>query len=286
MFPNFFDFGKTSQFLLESDGWFGFIDNGLSSSGRKEMLARLLSTDPDIRGMAEKYVVSDSAASAFTESFKGWDTSIGKAVRHTERTTQENLRTYVRLLHALKESYRVSPTYSTYKLLQRHCEHHLPEIMHDILSGAHSDALTGSVLEMLRRGIVSAEDNIGESLDKEEMAKIHDKFSRALEKKFKLSVGRVEPLGVGVYLLLDQESHDELLTAIADDVRSVEDFAAEHGYILLKKGLQAEINYGNFPSSHSRWLFVYSPNESSDQGGVTVISKHKYAPVSLDDFET
>lgn len=284
MLPKFTEFGKTSQFLLESDGWFGFIDNTLSSSGRKEMLARLLSTDSDIRGMAEKYVVNSPAANAFVESFKGWESSIRKAVRHTERTTQENLRTYVKLLSALRESYRLSPTYSAYKLLQHHCEHHLPEIMSDILNGSHSDALTGGVLEMLRKGIVSSEDNIGESLDKEELTKIHDKFSRALEKKFKLSVGRIEPLGVGVYLLLDQEAHDELISAIADDIRSIEDFAAEHGYILLKKGLQAEINYGNFPSSHSRWLFVYSPNESSEQGGVTIISKHKYAPVSVDDF--
>lgn len=284
MLPKFTEFGKTSLFFLESDGWFGFVSHELPLSERQEILSKLLSEDHKISSLAERHVTCPAVATRFVEDFRKWTQQIERAIRHTERTKMSNLKEYVALLSGIQKTYAASPSYSACRILRSHCSSHLPAIMEDLMVGAHSDELTGEVLALLRNEVSLSDDAVQESLDKEELMKAHEKFAKAFQKKFGVAVERLEHVGVGVFFLFDQQNHGDLITSV--NGREIEDFADEHDYLLLKRGSQAEISYGDFPSPASRWLFVLSPKaDDTSLGDVRVISQSDYGPVSMADFE-
>jgi len=278
MFPKFKNIGRTGNFLLQEDGWLSFIDKELSESERVETLSRLLSEDNGQRFLGMRNVLDETQAREFKSEHDGWTSIIEHIQAHTTRTTQKNLKRYIKLVSFVETRYSAQPTFLGHELLEEHCPN-LERILDDLQEGNHDDNFTGGLLKRLTQQLT--EDMSLEYCDPEKCEKAHEKFVNAFQKKFKISVHRWESLGVGLAMYLDQNSHNELMDTIRTEYRALDSFAEDKEYIMLRSGKQEDISYGDCNTPTSRWLFTYAPRPEKDYGALDVLSKNSYKPIKL-----
>ena len=94
--------------------------------------------------------------------------------------------------------------------------------------------------------------------------KRHEKFVKALEKDFDITVHHFEPVNEGVFVFMDEESNNKLGDELSTNVDLFDKLTDEHGYILIRRGTPEDIKWGSFPNGLAKWMFVYSPTDSEN----------------------
>jgi hypothetical protein len=133
-----------------------------------------------------------------------------------------------------------------------------------------------------------------QSADPEEVIQ-HDKFVAALESKYDITIHRWEPVREGLIVYLDAENTVQLTTQMdgghePSDQESTpnDEFAQwceEQGYLILRRGMPEDIEFGGFPVSTSRWVFVYAPVEVGGDGWCDPNSNDKIDGARVADME-
>ena len=79
---------------------------------------------------------------------------------------------------------------------------------------------------------------------------VHNKFIKALEKKFSVEALSHTPINDGVFVHFDEEDSLELASVINE----VREFSTSHKYLVMRKG--------TFSSGNDKtWVFVVNPSE-------------------------
>lgn len=110
-----------------------------------------------------------------------------------------------------------------------------------------------SILESIRRG---SSRFLAASLAEEMSQDDHGPLVKALEKYFKVSVERHEPVSTGCYVYLDLDNTRKLLSQIKTG-NEMREFLAKHQYHCLRRGNLNDFETCVFGDAVSQWLFVH-----------------------------
>ena len=179
-------------------------------------------------------------------------------------------------LNKLEARFKTSPSNGLWEVLKKHSEH-ASSLLDELQVGGFADHLSVVVLEVLQEDLAKDAEALLKQIAKakggaeadevsDEDIKVHDKFIKALEKEFEISVHHFEPINDGVFVFLDEENNDILLDKLKSLESILNDITDKHGYLLLRKGTPDDIVWGSYPNGMAKWMFIYCPQDS-EQGG-------------------
>jgi hypothetical protein len=267
MFPRSQRF--TSLLLEEieaSHRWCPFVSELLSESAKDKVLSRLL------EGKETAGIDDSEAATRWVEQVQTVIGPIAKLEKHCVRTTQESLRKYINASAKLVENFKRHATRKLYNALLRRASYS-GKLYEAVAAGKN---VNGLVEELLRIDDVVESTNslIEELVD-------HEKFVRKLESTFKISVQEFEPIREGVFVYLDQENTNKLEDALKTAKDVFDTINDEMGYLLLRKGVKSDMEFGPFGESLTCWTFVYAPVEDQKDDEGEVKKKGPFKPLKL-----
>ena len=214
-------------------------------------------------------------ASARLEANKRFE-NFSKLKAHATRSRSASVRAYMEALNKLEARFKTSPSNGLWEVLKKHSEH-ASSLLDELQVGGFADHLSVVVLEVLQEDLAKDAEALLKQIAKakggaeadevsDEDIKVHDKFIKALEKEFEISVHHFEPINDGVFVFLDEENNDILLDKLKSLESILNDITDKHGYLLLRKGTPDDIVWGSYPNGMAKWMFIYCPQDS-EQGG-------------------
>lgn len=289
MFPTPKSFSRPAALFLREAAWVPFVDSSLALSEKNEIVRRLiLGESTDIPKYYRKHITDISEAESFVASHRKLKESVQKVYRHTVRGNYPALRGYLKLIEAVyTKHYQQEPCSALYSSLYEHGYRNCSQIFEAIQEGTYEDKATVLFQEELEESLreyVKGDSVAGylrEATD-EQMAS-HRKFVTGFSKTFGISVEKWESVAEGIILYLDQEAHNKVCEKLVDSQQISELVTTNHGYILLRRGQQSDIDFGMFSQPWSKWMFVASPKAEQVSGGISIISKSEYKPIKLAD---
>jgi hypothetical protein len=174
----------------------------------------------------------------------------------------------------LRESFSARAGQHLWTVLNKHARH-CEAIYRDLQKGAYVDGVAQMARERLQEDLARDAQELIQQIgkadsepdpdlqtvdaDADEELK-HDDFVAKLESTFGISVHHWEPIREGVIVFLDEESTGKLLGQLRSYNDHLTKLTADLGYILIRRGMQNDIRFGNFPRPLSRWVFVHAPS--------------------------
>ncbi len=160
--------------------------------------------------------------------------------------SQGQVRRYADTLVALEEAGANPETLSKH---DRHAE----ALLRRVRRGEPQESAARALLNRLHEEVSDEEANLS-FLMKDGS---HGKFVTKLKRAFHFKVHHFDEVGNGVYLYLDPENSQILLSALDNSDTIFNDLTDDLGYILLRKGNKEDGLYGHFGDAClSTWIFV------------------------------
>lgn len=200
--------------------------------------------------------------------------SFTKLRGHITRSKSAELRAYMEALTKLEEKFRGTPTRGVWEVVKKHAEH-ASNLLDELQAGGFSEHLAVIALEVLQEDLAKDAEALLKQIAKagngaesdevdEDDHKAHDKFVKALEKDFDIVVHHVEPINDGVFVFMDEENNEKLLSQLKTLKDRLDKITDKHGYIMLRKGTVDDVQWGSFPNGMAKWMFIYSPADSEE----------------------
>ena len=242
---------------MDSFSWAPFVCEG---ADKTREISRIL------QGDERSSKVEEGGAAAFKAKVESLVEPIHRLDKHCRRSKQAHLLEYIRTSKKVVDSFYASPDKAGYDLLEKHSLH-ASRLLNSVVTGKPVDRVAREILKLDTKLVEAMVD--------------HDKFIRALEKNFKVKVQKSEPINQGVFVYFDPEDTQKMGEVVKNSKELMDNIVDDLGYLLLRRGVVSDIDYGPFGESLSCWLFVYAPVTPQKDDAGEVLSKHAFKTLKL-----